>query len=465
VFRFNFSELYATQNNIKAFKHVVAWYIENLSGATANNYFQEFRRFLKGLAELGHGRPDQIGLSELLSYRSELNHPRMWRFGAVSRVIRKWYALGVPGVSKAAVSLLEELTIPGNEKGAAIRTMDPFTGPLIDIEYDSVVAGLRDRYACGALSTGDYVLALLVIALGPRPLQLAALKLRDFIVGKDSAGSDVYLLRVPRAKQPGNQMRSLFTERLLHSELGRLVESHVNSIRSQCEMLMSNSDEVPLFPARRFTSRPAGFEHHSSSNELSKRFTLIVEGLKLRSIRTGLLMRVTPYRFRRTVGTRAAAEGLGELVIASILDHSDTQNVGVYVENVPAFAERIDRAAAFHFAAVANAFMGEVVSRRDSISPSTSMEAIWSPQFSEPGKSAGGCVDKGPCAALAPIACYTCRRFRPFFDGPHDVVLEHLLQEREALRGKDERIAKVLDQTILAVAQVIQKCELHSKVK
>jgi hypothetical protein len=39
------------------------------------------------------------------------------------------------------------------------------------------------------------------------------------------------------------------------------------------------------------------------------------------------------------------------------------------------------------------------------------------------------------------------------------------LQEREALRGKDERIAKVLDQTILAVAQVIQKCELHSKVK
>jgi hypothetical protein len=389
----------------------------------------------------------------------------MWRFGAVSRVIRKWHALGVPGVSEAAVNLLEELTIPGNEKGAAIRTMDPITGPLIDVEYDSVVAGLRDRYECGTLSTGDYVLALLVIALGPRPLQLAALKLRDLVVGKDSAGSDVYLLRVPRAKQPGYQLRSLFTDRLLHSELGRLVDRHANTIRSQYENLISNPDEAPLFPAQRSTSRPAGFELHSSSDELSKRFRLIVESLELKSVRTGRLMRVTPYRFRRTVGTRAAAEGLGELVIAAILDHSDTQNVGVYVENVPAFAERIDRAAAFHFAAVANAFTGELVSRRDNASPSTRLEEIWSPQFSEPGNSAGGCVDKGPCAALAPIACYTCRRFRPFFDGPHDVVLDHLLKEREVHRGKDERVAQVLDRTILAVAQVIQKCELQRKVK
>lgn len=138
-FNFNFSELYVTPNNIKAFKHVVVWYIENLSGTAANSYFHEFKRFLKGLAELGHGRPDQIGLPELLSYRSALDHSRMWRFGAVSRVLRKWHGLGLPGVSEAAVSMLEELIIPGNAKGAAVRTMDPITGPLIDLEYDSVV--------------------------------------------------------------------------------------------------------------------------------------------------------------------------------------------------------------------------------------------------------------------------------------------------------------------------------------
>jgi hypothetical protein len=343
--------------------------------------------------------------------------------------------------------------------------MDPITGPLIDLEYDSVVSGLRDRYECGAFSTGDYVLALLVISLGPRPLQLAALKLKDFVVGKDSAGSDVYLLRVPRAKQLGYQLRSIFTERLLHSELGCLVESHVKSVRRQYEGILENPDEAPLFPARRSISKSSGFEFHCSSYALSRRFTLIVESLKLKSIRTGKPLRVTPYRFRRTVGTRAAAEGSGELVIAAILDHSDTQNVGVYVENVPAFSERIDRAAAFHFAAVADAFMGKVIARRDSASPSSRLEEIWSPQFSEPGNSAGGCVGNESCAALAPIACYTCRRFRPFVDGPHGAVLDHLLQEREVLRRKDERIAKVLDRTILAVAQVIQKCEPQGKVK
>jgi hypothetical protein len=92
--------------------------------------------------------------------------------------------------------------------------MGPITGPLIDLEYDSVVSGLRDRYECGALSTGDYVLALLVISLGPRPLQLAALKLRDLVVGKGSAGSDVYLLRIADYFYPADNAEA---EKILES--------------------------------------------------------------------------------------------------------------------------------------------------------------------------------------------------------------------------------------------------------
>lgn len=463
-FYFSFSDLYATLSNINSFKRVIIWYVENISAAGASNYFQEFKRFLNGLKKLGHERPDQIGLPEILSYRSSLGRARLWQLGAVSRILRKWHALGLPGVSEAVVNMLAELTIPGNVKGNPIRTMDPIIGPLIDLEYDSVVSELRDRYDCGSLSTEDYVLALLIISLGPRPLQLAALKLKDLVVDKDSAGSDIYLLRVPRSKQPGYRLRSIFTDRLLHSELGRLVHKHANSVRRQYEGILEKPDEAPLFPARRSVSTSVGFEFHNSSNSISKQFTLIVEKLKLKSVRTGKLLRITPYRFRRTVGTRAAAEGLGELVIAAILDHSDTQNVGVYVENVPMFSERIDRAAAFHFAAVANAFKGKIISRLEA-SPSSMMEEIWSPRFSESGKSSGGCVENGSCLALAPIACYTCRRFRPFSDGPHHAILDHLLQEREALRGTDERISKILDRTILAVAQVIQQCASQGKVR
>lgn len=61
-----------------------------------------------------------------------------------------------------------------------------------------------------------------------------------------------------------------------------------------------------------------------------------LEKLAVTSERTGERIHITSRRFRRTVGTRAAEEGHGELVIAELLDHSDTQSVGVYVQATPA---------------------------------------------------------------------------------------------------------------------------------
>lgn len=463
-YTFDFRNLAVEPPILETLKYVMVWFVENLSCAASVNYLNGFRRFVRRSARSRGKSLSRIDSADLLSYRAKLGRNNMCQLGAVSRVVRKWHALGLPGVTDAAAELLDELTIPGNRRGEAVRTMDTVKGPLIDIEYDSVVGELRDRYQCGQLSSRDYALSLLVISLGPRPLQLAGLKLKDLCIGRDANGSAEYLLRVPRSKQPGRPLRSLFTDRLLHSELGALVEAHVNSIRSQLRDLLPDIEEAPLFPSRRGVIRPPGFELHSSSKEISKEFSRIVQGLKLTSVRTGRAMRLSPYRFRRTVGTRAAAEGAGELVIAELLDHTDTQNVGVYVESVPAFAQRIDRAAALHFAALSNAFTGEPVPRRDIDQRSATLHEIWSPQFSEPGHTNGGCIESGPCSALAPIACYTCRRFRPFMDGPHQAVLDHLLEQREALRLKDERVAKVLDRTILAVAQVIRKCEPQRKV-
>jgi hypothetical protein len=75
-------------------------------------------------------------------------------------------------------------------------------------------------------------------------------------------------------------------------------------------------------------------------------------------------------------------------------------------------------------------------------------------------KPMGNCGEHGFCGLLAPIACYTCRSFQPWLDGPHDAVLEHLICERERLlAGSDVRIASINDRTILAVAEVIRRCD------
>lgn len=67
----------------------------------------------------------------------------------------------------------------------------------------------------------------------------------------------------------------------------------------------------------------------------------------------------------------------------------------------------------------------------------------------------------GFCGALAPIACYTCKSFQPWLDGPHQEVMDGLLEERQRIRQltRDESMVAINDRTIVAVAEVIRRCE------
>ncbi|MCV4600508.1 recombinase, partial [Escherichia coli] len=87
----------------------------------------------------------------------------------------------------------------------------------------------------------------------------------------------------------------------------------------------------------------------------------IVEKSDIRSERTGELLHINARRFRYTTGTRAAREGFGELVIAELLDHADTQNAGVYIKNIPEHVKKLDEAVGFQLAPYAQAFVGALV--------------------------------------------------------------------------------------------------------
>ncbi len=74
------------------------------------------------------------------------------------------------------------------------------------------------------------------------------------------------------------------------------------------------------------------------------------------------------------------------------------------------------------------------------------------------GAPMGSCGQYSFCGFSMPIACYECKLFEPWLDGPHEAVLDHLLAEHE-------RIAKITAPTIaslnirsmLAVAEVIRR--------
>jgi hypothetical protein len=185
-----------------------------------------------------------------------------------------------------------------------------------------------------------------------------------------------------------------------------------------------------------------------------------LNALDIPSERTGESLKITPQRFRRTLGTRAAQEGYGELIIAELLDHTDTQHVGVYVGSVPEIAERIDRAVAMALAPLAQAFAGVLISDESQATRAGDPASRIVDYRTDQSKPMGSCGQYSFCSFNAPIACYTCANFQAWLDGPHEALLARLISERERLEvTTDKRIAAINDRTIFAVAQVIQMCK------
>lgn len=199
-------------------------------------------------------------------------------------------------------------------------------------------------------------------------------------------------------------------------------------------------------------------KYHQTRDSIQQRVKNVFDKLNVFSERTGAPLNIFTMRFRRTIGTQAAAEGHGPLVIAELLDHSDLQNVGVYVSSSPEIIERIDRAVAMRLAPLAQAFSGVLVNGESEHNASPSQKIV-APKFASNFKPVGSCGQFGFCAFAAPIACYTCSSFRAWLDGPHEAILDFLIAERERLMKTDVRIASVNDRTILAVAQVVEMCK------
>ncbi|WP_145980389.1 hypothetical protein [Pseudomonas lurida] len=79
----------------------------------------------------------------------------------------------------------------------------------------------------------------------------------------------------------------------------------------------------------------------------------------------------------------------------------------------------------------------------------------------------GTCGNFSYCGMNAPRPCYTCVNFQPWVDGPHDVLYIELIEEREQILAEtgDLAVAAVLDRTIVAVAEVIRKCDERKRSK
>jgi hypothetical protein len=198
---------------------------------------------------------------------------------------------------------------------------------------------------------------------------------------------------------------------------------------------------------------------HCKSSDITSQLREVIDKLAITSERTGKPLKTTGYRFRYTLGTRAAREGAGVLTIANLLDQKDTQNTKVYVANIPEHAATISEIMNGSLMRYADAFQGKVVkSEEEVLSELPNASRI---RTHDSSANIGFCGTSAMCHDYAPIACYICPKFKAWHDAPHHLVLKWLLDERERIKQEtnDLGIAAINDRAIYAVTQVMCVCK------
>lgn len=432
---------------------------------------------VNALNSIGNAYGDELNIlnpTDFLSLKTQLGETRESVLGKLRGFFKFWFETGIGGISEEFLDAIYQVKIKGDRKGEAVKSLDPYSGPYTPIELQAVIDGTNNAFLEDSLQIRDYVLTMFFAQRGSRTNQIKDLRMMDFSLNKNGATANI-----PRGKQKGVGFREAFKAFNISEDLYRLLSLLKHESLEEIFKYLSDADKhlieqvtddlLPVFGNWRLfardlrsivESKKVTEEHHMGENALSERLTRVGEIINVYSERTGEVINLTSRRFRRTIGTDIAREGGGVGVIASALDHTDYQNAGVYVATSADMATRLDHKIGKLLAPLAQAFAGVLV--RDE------SEAV---RGGDPGSrirtntgsdNVGSCGNFSFCGSRAPIACYTCAKFQPWVDAPHEEILVDLYEERKEILDVtgDQTIASQLDRSILAVEDVIRRCEL-----
>ena len=441
-------------------KRVLLSYAENSSSRHAQNLYEGFLHFASWVDEHYTACPE-IEVQHLASYISSLGANKRWMAARAKLILERWGDQQLPGVAEECISYLQDIRLGGNKKGELVRTRDPVRGPLTEEEYIALYRALSDAYSAGIIPLWVLVLGRLHFVAGGRIVQYASLKVSDFTQTVDELGIKKYNLNLPKAKTGDIHTRADFIPFDLSPQTGEPVTKYISSLRQ-----IGHGPAAAMFPESIALGRCPSkvqtppFIGHCQSQALSRSFSTFMAAIAPRSARLNSeRLPITSRRFRYTFGTRMAEEGYSKKVIAERLGHTDLQQVDVYFEVSPKVVDNIDKAMGRYLAPVAGAFRGRIIAD-ESESLLAGAAAARIVDFRVSAQGIGNCGQKGGCGFLKPVACYTCAKFEPWLDAPHELLLQKMLSERESL-SSDPRIAAVADEAILAIREVISECARH----
>jgi hypothetical protein len=156
-----------------------------------------------------------------------------------------------------------------------------------------------------------------------------------------------------------------------------------------------------------------------------------------------------------------AEQGVPAALLADLLDHTDLQNVMVYVNLRSEAVERLDKALDRDAGPIIRRFAGRLVESESMATPSGASSRVYGQTRVLASLGGIGTCGRGAlCNLYPPYSCYLCPHFQPWKNAPHERMLEDLLEFRQALIsqacGRSDRIPHQLDDVIEAIREVVK---------
>lgn len=115
------------------FRAVLQRYAEEASARHTRNMETRFKRYLRDTGA------SHVTAVDLINWRAILGIDEQWHLGGLKGFLLAWHDYGFNGISKEVVDLLQGWRIQGNEKGAAVASGCPESGPYTDLEIAALL--------------------------------------------------------------------------------------------------------------------------------------------------------------------------------------------------------------------------------------------------------------------------------------------------------------------------------------
>ncbi|MFL9199316.1 site-specific integrase [Escherichia coli] len=341
---FSYFESNINANLLASIKETLAYTAVNFSSAYARKFFFS----IKKLVVFNQGKLDKFDYGLLNRFYNAYYKISYTHVESLKYFLIKLYELNNEFLDQEMLDLISKWKVTKPNKTTAYIERKESLRPLSEYELKNLIGCMTKEYKEGSMTMNDYLLVMLMIYSGRRPMQIAQLKRKDLYVKNNGN-----YLNIPRLKQ-GDSFRTEFSElRIgdnLFNSLSELksvvkvfVQSEVGDILSEEEL-----NNLPLFIDPNFFNSAYKldklyennfFNLHMSSNRITNRVQAVCKRVSKDKNK-----KINSRQLRVTLATRLALKGYGLGAIAKALDHSNLESVLSYAKNNEEFSFRIDQA-------------------------------------------------------------------------------------------------------------------------